>query len=168
VGSLTHYVFKSIWSVEAPFDDVCAVLADVMTYSSWWPEIRTVTPVGEGRYEMVARSLLPYELRFVSEEDRAAASPGVIPAHLTGDLEGFARFTVEQVGTGCRLVYDQEVDTHKLLLNLTAPLARPAFRANHGLMMRHGQAGLRTFVAGYRLGAKGANAAAEQRLQVEP
>lgn len=153
MGNLTHYVFQSVWTVEAPFDDLCAVLADVETYPAWWPEIRSVEPLGDGRFQMVARSLLPYELRFVSEERPEKSGPGVIDASLSGDLEGFARWTVTERPGGCRLVYDQEVETHKKLLDVLAPVARPAFRANHSLMMRHGQAGLRTFMAGYTRGA---------------
>jgi hypothetical protein len=151
--SLTHYVFQSIWTVEAPFEDVCAVLADVESYPAWWPEIHRVQALGDGRFEMVARSLLPYELRFVSEERPERSGRGVIDAALSGDLEGFARWTVTEVPGGCRLVYDQEVTTHKKLLDVLAPVARPAFRANHSLMMRHGQAGLRTYLAGYVRGA---------------
>lgn len=147
--SLTHYVFRSVWSVDAELVDVYAVLADVRTYVAWWPEIRAVKDLGQGRFEMVARSLLPYELRFVSEERTEQRRPGVIEARLSGDLEGFARWSIESVGGGCRLVYDQEVKTHKTLLNALAPVARPGFRLNHTLMMRHGQAGLRTFMAGY-------------------
>jgi Polyketide cyclase / dehydrase and lipid transport len=150
---LTHYVFQSIWSVEAPFDDLCSVLADVESYPAWWPEIHRVQALGDGRFEMVARSLLPYELCFVSEERPEKSGPGVIDAALSGDLEGFARWTVTEVSGGCRLVYDQEVDTHKKLLDALAPVARPAFRVNHTLMMRHGQAGLRTYMAGYARGA---------------
>ncbi len=153
MGRLTHYVFRSVWSVEASCADVSAVLADVRTYPAWWPEIRTVKDLGHGRFEMVARSLLPYELRFVSEERGENRQPGVIDARLSGDLEGFARWSVESVGSSCKLVYDQEVDTHKALLSALAPVARPAFRMNHSLMMRNGQAGLRTFMAGYMRGA---------------
>ena len=154
MSNLTHYVFKSIWHVDAPFDHVYAVLTDPTSYPAWWPEIRTVTPLGNNRFEMVARSTLPYDLRFVSEEDPDQRRPDVIPARLTGDLEGFARWTIAEVGAGCRLVYDQEVETHKRLLDALAPVARPAFKANHALMMRHGQAGLRTYLAGYRLGVE--------------
>ena len=146
-------MFQSIWSVEAPFDDVCRVLVDVESYPDWWPEIRSVEALGDGRFQMVARSLLPYELRFVSEERPEKSSRGVIDAALSGDLEGFARWTVSEVAGGCRLVYDQEVETHKKLLDILAPVGRPAFRANHSLMMRHGQAGLRTYMAGYLRGA---------------
>jgi hypothetical protein len=91
IPDLTHYVFQSIWSVEASFDDVCAVLADVESYPAWWPEIHRVRALGDGRFEMVARSLLPYELRFVSEERLGRSGRGVIDAALSGDLEGFAR-----------------------------------------------------------------------------
>ena len=152
IGSLTQYVFKSVWWVETAPDTVFSVLADVRTYPSWWQEIRSVDDLGGGRYLMVARSLLPYDLRFVSEERAERRRPDVIEATLSGDLEGFARWTIEPRGAGCRLVYDQEVETHKALLNALAPVARPAFRLNHALMMRHGQAGLRTFLAGYLRG----------------
>ncbi len=154
MSNLTHYVFKSIWHVDAPFEDLYAVLSDVTSYPAWWPEIRTVKPLGDNRFAMVARSTLPYELRFVSEEDPTQRRPDAIHARLRGDLEGFARWTLERTGSGCRLIYDQEVDTHKRLLDTLAPVARPAFRANHALMMRHGQSGLRTYMAGYLRGSR--------------
>ncbi len=152
---LTHYVFRSTWHVAAPPAAVTSVLNDLPSYPAWWPEIRQVRPLGDGRFEVLARSLLPYELRFVSE---AAApgpgpDPGVIEARLSGDLEGWVRWRVEEADGGCRLAYDQEVTTHKRLLNAMAPVARPAFRANHAVMMRHGEAGLRAFMAGYARGA---------------
>lgn len=152
MAKLTHYVFRSVWHVEASFAPVCAVLLDVESYPAWWPEIRSVERLDATRFLMVARSTLPYELRFVSEDRGGDHRRGVIDAHLSGDLEGFARWTVTDLGTGCRLTYDQEVETNKALLNRLAPLARPAFRANHALMMRHGQAGLRTYLAGYLRG----------------
>ena len=88
MGALTHYVFRSVWTVEAAFDDVHAALVDVRTYPQWWPAIRTVDDLGDSRFGRVARSLLPYELRFVSEERPEYRRPGVIHARLSGDLEG--------------------------------------------------------------------------------
>jgi len=153
VSNLTHYVFQSVWHIQAPLNDVTGVLKDLESYPAWWPEIQEVRPLGGTRFEVVARSLLPYDLRFVSDADIPQASPDVIDARLSGDMEGTVRWTVTELDYGCRLVYDQEVTTHKRLLNLMAPVARPGFKTNHALMMRHGQAGLRTFMAGYIRGA---------------
>ncbi len=153
MSELTHYVFRSIWHVPGAPADVIAVLNELESYPAWWPEIREVHPLGGPRFEVVARSLLPYELRFVSDADVPQPVANVIDARLSGDMEGTVRWTVTEVDDGCRLVYDQEVSTHKRLLNVMAPVARPGFKANHALMMRHGQAGLRTFMAGYARGA---------------
>ena len=43
---------------------------------------------------------------------------------------------------------------NKALLRRLAPIARPAFRANHALMMRHGERGLRTYLAGFEHGTQ--------------
>lgn len=153
MSDLTHYVFKSVWKVQAPLLDLMDVLYDIETYPDWWPEFREIRPLGGGRFEVVARSFLPYELRFVSEGEISDPASGIIDAKLSGDMEGTVRWTVEEVGDGCRLTYDQEVSTNKRLLNVLAPVARPGFRANHSIMMRHGQAGLRTYMAGYRRGS---------------
>lgn len=152
MGALTHYVFQSIWHVRASPADLVTVLDDLETYPAWWPEIRTVRPLGGRRFDVVARSFLPYELRFVSDADPLPAGAHVIDARLSGDMEGTVRWTVTPEGDSCRLVYDQEVSTHKRLLNVMAPVARPGFRFNHGLMMKHGEAGLRTYMAGWAQG----------------
>ncbi len=157
VSCLTHYVFRTVWHVQAPLTDLMPVLEDLGSYPAWWPEIREVRPLGENRFEVVARSLLPYDLRFVSQAAPTEPGPGVIYATLSGDMEGTVRWDVEAVDGGCRLLYDQEVTTHKRLLNVTSPVARPAFKANHALMMRHGEAGLRTFMAGFARGVSSAN-----------
>ena len=153
--NLTHYVFQSIWHVPARPEELMPVLYDLASYPAWWPEIRSATPLGGGRFDVVARSFLPYELRFTSEGAEEDFGSGVIDARLSGDMEGTVRWTVTEEGGGSRLVYDQEVTTHKRLLNALAPVARPGFRANHAIMMRHGEAGLRTVMAGYQRGAAG-------------
>ena len=158
MSDLTHYVFRSVWHVEAPVTDVLSVLDDLESYPAWWPEMREVHRIGGRRFEVVARSFLPYELRFVSEADAPQLDAGIIDARLSGDMEGTVRWTVTASAGGAHLVYDQEVRTNKRLLNVMAPVARPGFRANHTLMMRHGQAGLRTFMAGFERGASSSQA----------
>ena len=147
VASLTHYVFRSIWTVEAPPEDAFAVLRDVSSYPRWWPEVKEATQVDRERFDLQVRSFLPYALEFTLAATRADRAAGVLEAKLTGDLDGVTRWTIAEATNGSRLVFHEDVVTTKRWLNALAPLARPAFKANHAVMMRHGQAGLRTFLA---------------------
>ncbi len=101
---------------------------------------------------MRARALLPYSLTFVGE--RRIEDPGrrVLEMSMTGDLEGFSRFSIEEWGQGSRIVFEEQVLATKSLLRRLAPVARPVFCANHWVMMRRGQAGLRTYAAGFTRG----------------
>lgn len=150
--ALTHYVFRSVWTVPAPPRLVFDVLVDLESYPLWWPEVKRVRHLGNQRYETLCRATLPYELRFVTAQGHHDFEELVVEGLLSGDLNGFSRWRVFGDDGGSRLVYDQEVDTGRPLLDRLAPVARPVFRANHALMMRHGQAGLRTYVAGFRRG----------------
>ena|SRR5579859_8072398 len=156
---LNHYAFRSVWRVEAAKTDVFSVLEDLGSYPAWWPEIRRAVKVDEESFELTCRSLLPYDLVFHSTQERRDAADGVLQARLSGDLDGFSRWTVTSNGLVATAVFDEEVTATKALLRRLAPVARPAFRANHWLMMRHGQAGLQVYLAGYAAGASGATPA---------
>lgn len=151
MGSLKHYEFQSAWTVEAPPEDVYDVLYEVAAYPRWWPEVKEATKLDEDRYLLRCRSFLPYVLSFVTARQREDRVAGILEARMEGDLEGFSRWTITAAGEGSRLVFDEVVITNKKVLNALAPIARPAFRFNHTLMMRHGRKGLATFLAGYRL-----------------
>jgi hypothetical protein len=150
------YVFRSEWSLDAPVEDVFTALAELTAYPSWWPEVRTVREVSPVESELVCRSLLPYDLALSSRQSRKDPGTGVLEASLHGDLDGFSRWTISPAPGGSLAVFDEEVTAQKTLLRLFGRIARPAFRANHTLMMRHGRRGLRTFLAGMRLG-RGSN-----------
>jgi hypothetical protein len=149
-----HYAFRSDWRVDAPPGDVFAVLQELVDYPSWWPEVRAAEPVGHDAARLTCRSALPYDLVFTTTQSRRDPVAGILEADLAGDLAGFSRWTITASGAGTLAVFEEEVEATKPLLRRLAPVARPAFRANHRLMMRHGQAGLRTYVAGYRLGRR--------------
>ena len=154
MAALTHYSFRSSWRVAVDPGVVFDVLGDLGEYPSWWPEVKQVSRVGERRVATRVRSFLPYYLDFDMEETRRDGDSGVLEVRLTGDLEGFARWTVAPDGAGSRLLFEEEVHTNRKLLNRLAPLARSAFSWNHSFMMRHGEAGLRTYLAGYRRGTQ--------------
>ncbi|MEU5404329.1 SRPBCC family protein [Streptomyces sp. NPDC005963] len=141
-----RYRFHSVWEIDAPPDDVYAVLSRAEEYPQWWPQVRAAVPLDDDTGRASIRSFLPYELHVIAATRRADRSAGVLEVALHGDLEGWARWTVTGRGLraadGTRAVYDQEVEVSKPLMRWLAPVARPLFRANHAAMMRAGRRGL--------------------------
>jgi hypothetical protein len=148
------YRFRSEWNMTAAPDDVYRALVEIEDYPSWWQEVRTVDPVSQDLWQLTCRSVLPYDLNFTSHQSRRDRKAGILEAHLEGDLEGFSRWTIMPAADGTLAVFDEEVIANKSLLRRLALVARPAFTANHSLMMLHGRRGLTAYLAGMRLGSR--------------
>jgi hypothetical protein len=151
--NLNFYSFHSTWRVDLPPEDAYRLLREIGDYDKWWPEIKEMHRIDEDRVDIRARALLPYDLRFVGEA-KEDPERRVLELRMTGDLEGFSRFTIEPEGEGSRLMFEEQVVANKPLLRRLALVARPLFAANHWVMMKRGEEGLRTFAAGYRLAQK--------------
>lgn len=144
----THYRFRSLWRLAAPLGEVYEALADAERYPRWWPQVREVTPLDTVSGVVRIRSTLPYDLVFTGREVRRDPAAGVLEIAMTGDVDGWARWTLATDATGTHARYDQEVHVTKPLLRRLAVPGRPAFRANHALMMRAGRKGLVTYLRG--------------------
>ncbi|MFD7445556.1 SRPBCC family protein [Streptomyces sp. NPDC059909] len=144
-----HYRFRSIWELSAAPRLVYTVLERVEDYPRWWPQVREVIPVDGRSGTARFRSVLPYDLVVTARERLRDPDSGVLEVELAGDLVGWARWTlVPRVGGGTRARYDQEVEVRRRLMRLLAVPGRPAFRANHALMMRGGRRGLAEYLRG--------------------
>ncbi|MDW8808381.1 SRPBCC family protein [Streptomyces scabiei] len=137
-----HYRFHSRWSLPAPPAAVYDALRRPEDYPCWWPQVREVTRIDDTTGTLRIRSVVPYELVLTARAVRRDAAAGVLEIAMTGDLNGWARWTVTAEGPGTLALYDQEVDVTKPLLRRLAVPGRPLFRANHALMMRAGRRGL--------------------------
>ncbi len=136
------YRFDNRWSVSADRDRLFDLLADLAAYPEWWPQVRAVARVDDDTAHVVARSLLPYSLDMVLTrvvEDRRS---GVLEARLSGQLDGWCRWTLREARGLTDVVYEQEVTTPGRLMNAAAAVARPALVANHAWMMRGGRRGM--------------------------
>jgi hypothetical protein len=142
-----RYHFVSHWTVDAPSEAAYGAIYEVVRYPAWWPEVKEVRRLDEAHLWMRTRSFLPYDLAFVLERTVADPSAGILEARLTGHLEGVIRWTVERAVDGCVVTFDEDVILNRPALNRLGAIVRPAYVANHALMMAHGQAGLRTFLA---------------------
>lgn len=138
-----RFRFRSVWRLAAPPEDVFAVLENAGDYPAWWPQVREVRVLEESRGAARVRSVLPYDLWIAGRATRCDRAAGVLELEITGDLEGWARWSVRGDGAGTAAVYEQQVQLRKPAMRRLTPLARPFLRANHALMMRAGERGLR-------------------------
>jgi len=142
----SRYRFRSVWNLPAPRATVYTVLEQAEHYPRWWPQVREVTPIDERSGVIRIRSVLPYDMTFTGREVRRDPAGGVLEIAMSGDIDGWARWTLTSEGPGTRAQYDQEVHVSKPLLRRLAVPGRPVFRANHALMMRAGQRGLTAYL----------------------
>jgi hypothetical protein len=142
----TRYRFRSLWFLPAPPVTVYEVLERAEDYPRWWRQIRSVTRVDDTTGVIRIRSLLPYDMTFTAREVRRDREAGVLEITMSGDIEGWARWTLTPHGSGTLAHYEQVVDVHKTLLRRFALPGRPLFRANHRTMMRAGRRGLAAYL----------------------
>ncbi|MET8982302.1 SRPBCC family protein [Streptomyces sp. NPDC004539] len=138
----THYRFHSLWRLPAPVAAVYTALERAEDYPHWWPQVRSVTRADDTTGVVRIRATLPYTLTFTAREVRRDPVAGVLEISMSGDLEGWARWTLEAHGGGTLARYEQAVVVRKALLRVLAVPGRPVFRLNHRLMMRAGRRGL--------------------------
>jgi uncharacterized protein YndB with AHSA1/START domain len=141
-----HYRFRSLWALTAPPSAVYDALQRAEDYPRWWPQVREVTPADDTSGTLRIRSVLPYDLVITAREVRRDPATGILEIEMSGDLDGWARWTLTVDGTGTLARYDQEVDVTKPLMRRLAVPGRPLFRANHALMMRAGRRGLAAYL----------------------
>ncbi|MCT9081860.1 SRPBCC family protein [Streptomyces fulvoviolaceus] len=142
----TRYRFRSSWALHASPATVYDVLEQAEDYPRWWPAVREVNRLDDTTGVIRIRAVLPYDLTFTAREVRRDPAAGVLEIAMTGDLEGWARWTVTGDGAGSLARYDQVVVVNKPLLRRFAVPGRPVFRANHWLMMRAGRRGLAAYL----------------------
>ncbi|MEV6688856.1 SRPBCC family protein [Streptomyces sp. NPDC051130] len=139
-----RFRFRSVWDLDAPPAAVYRALERAADYPLWWPQVRRFESDGaDGRTgTAVIRSVLPYALRVTATELLRDPARGVLEVALSGDLEGWARWTVRPRGSRTRALYEQEAEVRRPLLRRLAVPGRPLFRLNHTLMMRAGRRAL--------------------------
>ncbi|MFE9422034.1 SRPBCC family protein [Kitasatospora sp. NPDC006697] len=144
-----RYHLVSVWRLPAPPAAVYRALRDVPDYPLWWPQVREVRELPDGTGQLLIRSVLPYSLLFTAWPRRQDEAALVLEAGLAGDLAGWSRWTVEpDHPDGSRAVFEQEVRPGKPLMRRLALPGRPLFLANHAVMMRAGERGLRRRLLG--------------------
>lgn len=133
------FEFAERWELPATPAAVRDVLVDLEHFPEWWPQVRAVAKVGEDDAWVRCRSTLPYTLDL--RLHAVSRDLPTLEVALSGDLDGWVRWTLLPGGAGTRMEFDQRV-TLTGALRLLPAAARPLLRWNHHRMMAGCRAGL--------------------------
>lgn len=143
-----RYLFRHVWSLPVPPEDVFGILADVAGYPAWWRQVRAVARVDDDSAHVVVRSVLPYTLDLTLTRVIEDSAAGVLEARLGGQLEGWSRWTLGVAGSGTSMLYEQDVTVQGRRMTAASRLAPRLLVANHEWMMRGGRVGLLSHARG--------------------
>ncbi len=138
------YSFSASWVTPALVADVAETVLDLEHYPDWWPQVRAVVKLGPDTARVLCRSALPYTLDLVL--DAVSREAPTLEVAVSGDLEGWVRWTLAAVDGGTRTDFTQEVVVTGALA-VSSYVARPLLRWNHQWMMRGCEQGLRRRLA---------------------
>ncbi|MFB8829419.1 hypothetical protein ACE0DR_08610 [Azotobacter sp. CWF10] len=93
------------------------------------------------RQRFTWKGALPYRLSFVTCVTRFEPRR-LLEGRVEGELEGIGRWRFDADAGRTWVRFDWQVHTTPPWMNLLAPLARPLFRWNHGVLMHSGGIGL--------------------------
>ncbi len=120
--------------------DVAETVLDLERYPEWWPQVRAVARMGPDTARVLCRSVLPYTLDLVL--DAVSREAPLLEVAVSGDLEGWVRWTVTPVSGGTRTDFSQQVAVAGALA-ASSFVVRPLLKWNHHRMMRGCEHGLR-------------------------
>lgn len=144
-----HFELESCWHVDAPVETVWAALTQPDRWPQWWPYVRAVHAVREGRDDGVGRvrridwrTRLPYGIT-IEVETVEVVRHQRLRALSRGQLRGEGLWQLRPVAGGTEVVYLWRVQVARPWMRRLAPLLSPVFRWNHDGVMAAGEAGLR-------------------------
>jgi uncharacterized protein YndB with AHSA1/START domain len=150
----TRFELVTEWALKAPVEAVWQALSAPEEWPSWWRavvKVETLEPgdasgIGALR-RMTWRTALPYTLTFDMRTTRIEPMR-LIEGRAEGELSGLGRWTLTPAGNGTQVRYDWLVDVTKPWMRTAAPLLRPVFGWNHGVVMGWGEQDLAHKLAG--------------------
>jgi uncharacterized protein YndB with AHSA1/START domain len=145
---VAEYRFLTTWLLDAPCASVWETIHDQKGWPSWWRGVEEVVELDPGdadglgsRARMTWRSFLPYNLVFETHTTRVER-PHLLEGEVDGELAGVGRWRLFEGDGITAVVYEWNVRTTRVWMNLLAPVGRPIFAWNHNWVMARGGEGL--------------------------
>jgi Polyketide cyclase / dehydrase and lipid transport len=144
----TDFHLVTDWTLAAPCHAVWNELVKPENWPAWWRAVERVELLEPGDADgvgalrrMTWRTALPYSLTFDMRTMRVQPMT-LIEGHAEGELTGVGRWTIADDGAQTRVRYDWRVEVTQPWMRFVAPLARPVFAWNHGVVMGWGREGI--------------------------
>ena len=145
---MPEYRFLTTWLLEAPRERVWDAIYDSERWPHWWKGVMEAEKLEEGDEDGVGqfgryvwRARLPYRVEFFIRTTRVER-PQMLEGDATGELAGIGRWRLFEQDGMTAVIYEWNVRTTRVWMNLLAPVGRPAFQWNHDYVMRNGGRGL--------------------------
>jgi hypothetical protein len=133
------------WTLTAPVEAVWREIAAPEQWPSWWRAVMKVEMLERGDAAGVGalrnitwRTALPYTLTFVIRTTRVEPLRS-IEGRAEGELDGTGLWTFTRSGDRTHVRYDWRVAVTRPWMRIAAPLLRPVFAWNHGVVMGWGR-----------------------------
>jgi hypothetical protein len=145
---MADYHLLTTWRIEAPLEQVYAVIQNSLCWPDWWPGVQKVEQVEAGDADGINnvrryfwKGTLPYRMVF---EVRATRIENLVAIEgaAQGDLEGTGCWHFARQGDFSIVQYEWRVRSTRWWMNLIAPFARSLFIRNHMRIMAQGAEGL--------------------------
>jgi uncharacterized protein YndB with AHSA1/START domain len=137
------------WHLPAPIERVWVALVQTEEWPNWWRAVKKVDllapggPDGVGAVrEFTWGTALPYTITFKMTATRVEPMT-LLEGEARGELDGVGRWTLAEETGGTHVRYDWRVDVTKPWQRAFAPLLRPVFAWNHGVVMGWGEEDIR-------------------------
>ena len=140
VEGTAQYRLQSRWALPTDVDHAWDVVESLLDSGDPFVGGDAVTVEGhddEGMH-VVTASHLGYVLRFVLT-DVEVRRPDRVTVRASGDLQGHGIVRVRPDGECSAIEIDWQVETTRRWMRVVGPVARPAFVAAHGQVMRQGR-----------------------------
>jgi uncharacterized protein YndB with AHSA1/START domain len=144
----TQFDLVAQWRFDAPRERIWAILETPEEWPSWWRAIEKVDVLTPGDADGVGavrrltwKTALPYSLSFDMRVTKIEPMSR-IEAEASGELDGTGIWTLQDDGGGTSVRYDWQVRVTKPWMRAMAPLLKPVFAWNHGVVMEWGRQGM--------------------------
>jgi uncharacterized protein YndB with AHSA1/START domain len=136
------------WHFDAPIERVWAVLIAPDDWPSWWRAVKRVEILQHGDAAGVGAvrrftwgTALPYTVIFDMTATRIEPMR-CLEGRARGELDGVGLWTVTPAGDGTDVRYDWDIAVTRAWQRMLAPVLKPVFAWNHGVVMGWGYEGL--------------------------